>query len=239
MAKKFRLTLHSKRIVIVIDKILLLRAAKKLHGRFWGITGLLGIVIGFTACFLIEPSFLKLNSAFSDFSRDTRTAPYFAGSIFLGAYGLWRWRNYLARTFKKPGVIVSLISLTILGLYVVALLPLAWGNGRAYHLHMYGFSLVGLSMALTVFADTLLRKTKKSRNIRKWQVIRFFSLACILVGGVITALSTEINNILGLALVGESLILFGYGIWVITKTYQGEGPSSRLSQILNRVIVVE
>ena len=238
MAKKLKLKLKSKKIVVVADRLLLLRAARRLHGRFWGIVGLFGLTTGLVICFLITPELFEPSTAFSDFSKDIRTAPYFAGSIFFGAYGLWRWRNYVSRTFKRPNLSVLLITTTIIGLYIVALMPVAWGD-RAYAVHIFGFVLAGASMALTVFADLLLRKTRKSKKRRQWQLIRIASILFIVAGGAITALSTEKNNILQAALIGESLILVGFGMWVFVKTYQGEGPRSRLSKVMSKVVIVE
>jgi hypothetical protein len=88
-------------IHILMDKVLFLRFLRHLHGRFWGIVGISAMLIGFGICFIIRPDLLRISTAFSYFGNDVRTAPYFAGSVFFAAYGLWRWQQYLARTWKR------------------------------------------------------------------------------------------------------------------------------------------
>ena len=73
---------RGKKITVLLDKVLLFRFVRNLHGRFWGITGISFMILGFWVCFLIRPDMLVVSTAFSDFGNDVRTAPYFAGSVF-------------------------------------------------------------------------------------------------------------------------------------------------------------
>ena len=181
---------------------------------------------------------LQIATAFSDFGRDVRTAPFFAGSMFFAAYGLWRWRNYLSRTVKRSGPVLILLSLTILGLYLVALMPVSW-KPWPYRIHLFGFALAGFSMVLTVVVDGLLTKTKKSKYPLPTRSLRFLSVVLIIVGGYITFGSTEIIAWYRLSLLGECLILLGYAIWVYMKTIQGEGPRSRLSVVIGKIVEIK
>lgn len=181
---------------------------------------------------------LHISTAFSDFGRDVRTAPFFAGSMFFAAYGLWRWRNYLSRTVKRPGPVLVLLSLTILGLYLVALMPVSW-KPWPYRVHLFGFALAGVSMVLTVVADGLLTKTKKSAYPFASRVLRMLSVLLIIIGGYITLVSTEALNWYQLSLLGECLILLGYTIWVYMKTIQGEGPRTKLSVLLGKIVEIK
>src|SRR5687767_7465523 len=116
-------TYKKRHIQVLLDKVLIFRFVKNLHGRFWGVAGIIVMVAGFTICFLIRPDLIDISTALSDFGTDIRTAPYFAGSVFFAAYGLWRWRNYLYRNWKRSMPVTGLVTLTILGLYLVALMP--------------------------------------------------------------------------------------------------------------------
>lgn len=239
MSKRYRFRLRSRNIQIILDKFLLLKLAKRLNGRFWGIYGLLGLGVSLLLCFNIRQDLQVWSTAFSDFGGDIRTAPYFTAGIFVSAYGLWRWRNYLTSSSKRPGIITMLITFTILGLYMVAFMPIGWNN-TIETLHYAGFTLVGISMALTVLADTLLRKIRKSKRTRQWQLVRISSLLFIVTGLVITALSTaRFNMVLDVALIGELLMFYGYGLWVVTKTYQGEGARSSFSRLLAKVVIID
>lgn len=235
---KYKITFREKRLFVTLDKVLFFRTLQKLHGRFWGIAALTGMTIGLSICFAIRPDLLLISTAFSDFGRDVRTAPFFAGSMFFAAYGLWRWRNYLSRTVKRSGPVLLLLSLTILGLYLVALMPVSW-KPWPYKIHLFGFALAGLCMVLTVVADGLLTKTKKSAHQFSERAIRLLSVVLIIVGGYITFGSTELMNWYALSLLGEILILLGYSIWVYMKTIKGEGPRSKLSVLASKIVEIK
>src|SRR5690349_20293602 len=81
-----------KTIHYIGDRVIIFRLMKNLHGRFWGIVGLLIMTAFFAVCFFIRPDMFVWKTALSDFGRDVRTAPYLAAALFFGAYGLWRWR---------------------------------------------------------------------------------------------------------------------------------------------------
>ena len=235
---KYKFTFRKKRFLVTLDKVLFFRTLQKLHGRFWGITAVSGMVVGITICFLIRPDMLHIATAYSDFGNDVRTAPFFAGTMFFAAYGLWRWRNYLSRTLKRSGPVLVLLSLTIFGLYLVALMPVSW-KPIPYKLHFFGVTVAGLSMMLTVIADGLLTKTKNNSHAFRNRLARLVSVILILVGGYITFGSAEIIGWYRLSLLGETLILFGYSIWVYMKTIQGEGPRSRISVLVGRIVEVK
>lgn len=237
--KKFKFTFRSKKYQLILDKILFIRLFKSIHGRYWGVFGLLILLIFLSISFGIARNSIDWSVAISIFGTDTRTAPYFTAGLLFGAYGLWRWRNYLNRTTANPGLLTILITLTIVGLFLVAFMPLGW-TYTAETLHYFGFALAGISMVLTVVADYLMTKTKKTKNQKKWQIIRLFSIVTILIGLVITLLSTNrMNNIFNIALIGESLVLIGYAIWIITKTYQGEGRKTGFSKLLNKLVIIK
>lgn len=236
-SKKRYLNLRFKRqkIRVLMDRVLIFRFFQKLHGRFWGITAISLMSIGFAICFAIRPDLRDISTAFSDFGNDVRTAPYFAGSVFLGAYGLWRWRNYLARTWKRSMPVTGLVTLTIIGLYVVALVPLSW-NSRV---HMAGMVLTGISMLATVVFDGLLSKPRRQDNPLLWRIIRATSFLTIVIGGWLTFGSAQLVGWYHVALLGESLMLLGYLLWVSMKTYQGEGNRSELSKALRKIVLVD
>lgn len=223
---------------ILLDRILFFRYIRLLHGRFWGITGLAVMCIGFFICFFIRPDLVDITTAFSVFGNDVRTAPYFVGAVFFAAYGLWRWRNYLRRTLKRPRPMLDLIALTIVGLYLVALMPLSW-RPVPYFIHVAGMTLVGLSMAATVIVDGLLSKTRRTSNLRQWQFIRLLSFMCIVAGGWFTFGSLEFIAWFHVSLLGETMMLFGYTVWIFIKTYQGEGQRSFLSHMLKRFVFID
>lgn len=229
--------LRGRNIKVLLDNVLLFKLIRRLHGRFWGIAAIIGMSTGFAICFLINSSSLTWSTAFSDFGKDVRTAPYFAGSVFFAAYGLWRWRNYLSRTLKRTQPILFLISLTIVGLYLVALMPVSW-QPWPYRIHIFGVLLAGLSMALTVIFDILLSKTRRNQNMYRTRVVKLISFGLIIIGGSITLGSSDVVGYFRLALVGEILMLAGYGIWIILKTYQGEDPRSSLSRQLKKVVLL-
>jgi len=180
---------------------------------------------------------LNLSTAYSDFGRDVRTAPYFAGSLFFGAYGLWRWRNYLRYTLKHSRPVTSLVTLTVMGLYIAALMPVAWETWP-YRVHIFGVVLSGASMLLAVIADTLLTKTRKRNHILAWRAWRVAACLLILVGGYITFFSIAAIAKYKLALLGEIMMLTGYSLWVIDKTYFGERSRSQLATLLRKIVLI-
>jgi len=226
-----------KRFKVLLDNVLIFSAFKKVHGRFWGLAGVLILVIGLTICFFIQPAALTASTAFSDFAKDVRTAPYFAISVFFAAYGLWRWRNYLARTLTRTQPVLTLLGLTIFGLMLVALMPVSWKTWP-YRIHLFGITLAGVSIAATVVFDILLSKTRKNQNAYRARLIKVVSFFLIIVGGYLALGSIEPIRLFHVSLIGESLMLGGYAIWVAAKTYQGEDPRSRLSRLLSKVVFI-
>lgn len=231
-------TFHKRRFSVLLDDVLIFRFFRRLHGRFWGLAGILGLIIGIIACFAIRPELLTYSTALSDFGLDVRTAPYFAGSVFFAAYGLWRWRNYLARTLKRTRPILALITFTIIGLYMVALFPVSW-QPWPYRIHFLGVAITGISMAATVVFDILLSKTRKNQNANKTRFIKMTSFVMIVVGGWLTFGSSHLVLWFSVALVGELMMLVGYALWIGIKTYQGEDPRSALSKQLGRIVFVD
>jgi hypothetical protein len=234
----YTLRYGKKTIRFIGDKVVIFRLMRSLHGRFWGVAGLLIMGGGFLVCFLIRRDMLQWSTAFSDFGRDVRTAPYLAVSLFFGAYGLWRWRNYLKRTLRHARPVTWLVGLTVFGLYIAALMPVAW-EPVPYRLHLAGVSLAGLSMAATVVADTLLTKTRRNKSVHLWRFFRLCSFMFIIAGGYITLGSSNLIKWFELSLLGELLMLGGYTIWIIDKTYRGEGSSSKLSQRLRKIVLID
>jgi hypothetical protein len=234
----YTLRYGKKTIRFIGDKVVIFRLMRSLHGRFWGIAGLLIMTIGFTVCFLIRRDMLMLSTAFSDFGRDVRTAPYLAVSLFFGAYGLWRWRIYLKRTLRHARPVTTLVGLTVLGLYTAALMPVAW-EPIPYRIHILGVSVAGLSMAATVVVDSLLTRTRNNKSVRLWRFFRLCSFLLILIGGYITLGSMSLLKWFELSLLGELLMLIGYTLWIIDKTYRGEGSRSRLSLMLRKIVLID
>ena len=220
------------------DRVIIFRLVRNLHGRFWGVAGLIIMTILIFICFLIRPDMLVWKTAISDFGRDVRTAPYLAAALFFGAYGLWRWRNYLRRTLRHSMPVTGLVTLTVIGLYIAALFPVAW-EPWPYRIHMFGVIIFGISMAVTVVVDTILTKTKKKKNVLLWRFLRLISFVLIIAGGYITFGSSTIANWYELSLLGEGLMFIGYAIWIIDKTYRGEGSRSRLSRLFNSVVLID
>jgi hypothetical protein len=236
--RSVQFTYRKHHILVLLDKVLFFRFMRNLHGRFWGITGVSVMLVGFTICFMIRPELIHPSTAFSDFGNDIRTAPYFAGSVFFAAYGMWRWRNYLYRTWQRAMPVTGLITLTVLGLYLVALMPVSW-RPIPFYIHNFGVILAGASMLATVILDGLLTKNGKHRKAPLWRITRFLSFALIIVGGILTAGSTEWLGWYKLTLVGESLLIAGYFVWIAFKTSQGEGNRTVLSRILKKVIFID
>lgn len=237
-ARSVSFTYKKRHVQVLLDKVLIFRLIKNLHGRFWGVGGVTVMLIGFTICFLIRPDLIDVSTAFSDFGNDIRTAPYFAGSVFFAAYGLWRWRNYLYRTWKRTMPVTGLITLTILGLYLVALMPVSW-RPVPYYIHMFGVTLAGASMFATVVIDGLLTKSRKNDNSNRWRIVRFVSFIMIVGGSLLTLGSAEPFSWYDVALVGESLLIAGYFFWIALKTYEGEGNTTVLARILKKVVFID
>ncbi len=235
---RFTLRYGKKTIRFIGDRVIIFRLMRRLHGRFWGVAGLFIMLFGFAVCFLVRPETLSWSTAFSDFGRDVRTAPYLAASLFFGAYGMWRWRNYLKRTLHRAKPVTTLVGLTVTGLYIAALMPVAW-EPWPYRLHMFGVILAGASAAAVVVVDTLLTRTKRRKRVALWRFLRLVSFLMIIVGGYVTFGSASVVGWFRLALLGELLMLVGYGIWIIDKTYRGEGGRSRLSLLLGKVILID
>jgi hypothetical protein len=231
-------TYKQRHIQVLLDKVLIFRFIRNLHGRFWGVTGISVMLIGFTICFLIRPDLLQISTAFSDFGNDIRTAPYFAGSVFFAAYGMWRWRNYLYRTWQRTMPVTGLITLTVLGLYLVALMPVSW-RPIPYYIHMFGVILAGVSMLATVVFDSLLTKTRSGKHAYAWRIMRFLSFVLILSGGWLTLGSAEPFNWYNVSLLGECLLVGGYFVWISFKTYQGEGNRTVLARILKKMVFID
>ena len=237
--KKFlQFKIRSRKVTILLDKILIFRFMRALHGRFWGIAFILIMLSGLSVCFAIKPELMSWSTAFSAFGDDVRTAPYFAGTMFLSAYALWRWRNYLSRTLKRSEPIQVLLTLTIVGLYLVALMPISW-RPWPYRIHFASVILVGTSIAATVVVDTLLSKTMRNQRRLQWRILRLAAFCLILVGGYITFGSATGVGWFDSSLLGELLILFGFSIWIIVKTYQGEVGRSYLSRQLKNFVLID
>lgn len=236
--KYWILKLRKRRISVLLDKVLLFRYIQRLHGRFWGVAGLLGLLVGFSICFAIRPELRSWSTAFSDFGNDVRTAPYFTAAVFFAAYGLWRWRNYLKRTVKHSRPIIGLLTLTIIGLYLVVFMPISW-KPVPYAIHMFGVTLAGVSIVLTVVADWLLSKTRRTKNLRSWRLVRFTAVFSILVGGWITFGSVEGLSWYDSAGLGELLMIGGYGLWIIVKTYHGDGGRTTISKIMRDFVLID
>jgi len=236
--KVYNFTFHNHQFRVLFDDAVIFRVFQKLHGRFWGLAGILGLIVGLSACFLIRRDMIRFSTAFSDFGLDVRTAPYFAGAVFFGAYGLWRWRKYLSRTLKRKQPILILISFTIIGLCMVALFPVSWVPW-GQRIHYLGVTITGVSMAATVVFDTLLSKTRKRQNAGRTKLIKFVAFASIVIGGWLTLGSSQAVDWFQVALVGEGLMLLGYALWIAIKTYQGEDPRSALSRQLKRIVLID
>lgn len=235
----FKFKIRSKKIQVVLDKILLIKLMRKLNGRFWGVFGLLVLDSMLLLCFYIQPELQSISTAFSDFGTYAKTAPYFTVGLLAGAYGLWRWRNYLSKASTRPGLVTLFLSFIIFGLYVVALTPLGI-NETVDTLHYIGFAFAGAGMIMTVTADTFLTRVKKNRrNKTAWQLYRFLNILLIIFGMTVTMLSADrFGDPLQLSLLGETLILVGFSNWVIDRTYQGEGVQSGFSKALDKVLII-
>ncbi len=233
----FRFRVRQRKFAVATDKLLFFKVLERLHGRFWGVATIQGFIIGMSICFAIRPEMFRASTAFSDFGNDVRTAPYFAGTMFFAAYGLWRWRNYLTHTLKRSGLVLMLITCTILGLYLVALMPVGW-HPWPYRLHFFGVFLAGISMMATVIADGLLTKVKNSNHVARDRLMRLVSVAMIIGGGYLTYGSAQTVRWFNVSLLGELVLFGGYGLWVVLKTVRGEGPRSRISALLHKIVTI-
>lgn len=133
--------------------------------------------------------------------------------------------------------VTGLLLLTILGLYLVALMPIGW-KPLPYYLHLFGVSLAGLSMLATVLLDGVLSKhtfNKRNKILGLWNIL---SIVSIILGGWLTFGSTEIINFYNVSLLGETMMLLGYFIWIFIKTYHGEGKRTLLSKLLKDFVIV-
>lgn len=217
-----------------VDKVLVFRFFRLLHGRFWGLGALFSILIGSGIGYLIRPDLLGPDIALSELGTDIRTAPFFSGAMFFSAYSLWRWRMYLSRTMKNDKPVIPLVSLTILGAYMIALMPVTW-EVWPHRLHNIGVALAGISMSATVLADSLFSRTRRGKNLVYLRLVKLASFMLIIFGGIITTLSLREFDKLQLMLVGEAMMFAGYGIWVILKIYIGEGRQSTIGKIFQKV----
>lgn len=236
--KQYVIRYKRHKFKVLLDKIILFRLLRRLHGRFWGVAGALGLFFGISICFLIKPEMFKVATAISDFGSDVRTAPYFAGSMFFASYGLWRWRNYLRRTLKRTKPVLGLLGLTIFGLLVVAFMPVGVSD-LLYKFHLIGMSIMGASAGATVIFDILLTKTPRKYNANPIRLIKMCAFLLIIVGGWLTLGSSNWLNWFHVSLPGEIMIIGGYFMWIVLKTYQGEDQRSRLSRLLKKVILVD
>src|SRR3989344_6679155 len=235
--KNLQFKVRNHRVTVLLDKILLFRLFRSLHGRFWGIAFIVIMLVGLSVCFAVKVEPVSWSIAFSYFGNNVRTAPYFAGTMFFAAYALWRWRNYLSRTLKRSRPIVGLLTLTIVGFYLIALMPISW-KPWPYRIHFAGVTLAGLSMAATVVVDTLLSKTRRTQRSTQWRALRLIAFFSIIIGGYIAFGSATVIDWFNLSLLGELLMLAGYSIWIIVKTYQGEVNRSYLSKQLKSFVLV-
>lgn len=238
LQKYWRFTFRKRQVSVLLDRVLLFRYIQRLHGRFWGIAGLIGMAVGFSICFAIRPELRTWSTAFSDFGTDIRTAPYFCGAVFFAAYGLWRWRNYLRRTVKHSRPILGLLTLTIIGLYLVVLMPISW-KPVPYYIHLAGVSLAGVSIIATVVLDGLLSRTRQTKHLGSWRALRLISFTAMVAGGWITFGSIEGIGWYYSSGFGELLMVSGYGLWIIVKTYHGDGGRTTLSKMLHNFVLVD
>ncbi len=237
--KKYKFRLSSHRLIVVADKILLIRLLRSLNGRFWGVFGLFVLYVSLAICFSIRPELRVWSTAFSDFGTDIKTTTIFSFGLFVCGYGLWRWRNYLVQSSKTTGLVLISLTAIIIGAYLVALMPINI-NDRIDDLHYFGFFLGGGGMIATVMVDMLLRKVKKGGNRMYWQLLRFVSLLLIVAGLVVTLLSHQrFGGKMDHALLGELLVLSGFGLWVVIRTIQGEGVKTNFSRVLGKVLIVD
>jgi hypothetical protein len=217
-----------------VDKVLIFRFFKLLHGRFWGLGAIISVIVGATIGYLIRPDLLAVDIPLSRLGTDVRTAPFFAGSMFFAAYCLWRWRIYLSRTMKNSRPVVPLLSLTILGLYLIALMPVTWEVWPA-RLHDVGVFLAGFSMLATVLADSVLSTYRRSSKLVLWRSIKLFAFVAIMLGGIVVILSLDEVGYLELILLGEGLIFLGYSVWVLQKIVHGESKRSTIGRLYERL----
>lgn len=104
---------------------------------------------------------------------------------------------------------------------------------------MFGFLLAGVSMLATVVLDGLLTTIRPKNSIVTWHIVRFFSISSIAIGGLISLGSSPLLEWYGLSLVGETLMLGGYWLWVVQKTAIGEGNRSAISRALKKIVLID
>ena len=218
-----------------VDRILIFRFFKLLHGRFWGFGFILSGILGATIGYIIRPDLFDISIPLSELGTDVRTAPFFAGSMFFAAYSLWRWRTYLKNTLKNSRPVIPLVSLTILGLYLIALMPVTW-EVWPHRFHNAGVILAGLSMSATVLMDSILSKNRKNKNEEIWKIIKLFSFTLIISGGIVVILSLEGVGKLNLILLGEFMMFAGYSIWILLKIFLGEGSRSAIGKLFHKLV---
>ena len=236
--KYYRIGYRKTHVRLLLDKVLFFSYLRRIQGRMWGVTAISGMLFGFSICFVIRPDLIHISTAFSDFADDVRTAPYFAGSMFFAAFGMWRWRAYLMRSWKRKAPVTGLMTLTIIGFYLVALMPISW-KPIPFYLHIFGMTLSFASMFATVVIDGILSHTRQTKNIAIWRSLRLISFILIILGGYLAFESTDIRNKMDVALLGETLLLAGYFIWIIIKTYQGQGRRTLISRFLKDFVLID
>jgi hypothetical protein len=106
---------------------------------------------------------------------------------------------------------------------------------------MIGFSMAGLSMLATVVADWLLTKpsARKGASNLAWRLVSLCSLALIVVGGWLTLGSMRSIRWFDVSLIGELMAIGGYYLWIVMKTYAGEGNRTVLSRILKKIVLID
>ena len=123
--------------------------------------------------------------------------------------------------------------MTIVGLYIVALVPVSWN----LRIHVLGVSIAGAGMLLTVVADDLLTKSRKHKQRTQWRIVRALSFTSIVAGGWLTLASSPLLEWYQVSLLGELMMIFGYLLWVSAKTIHGEGTRSKLAKRLKKIVV--
>jgi hypothetical protein len=136
---------------------------------------------------------------------------------------------------KNTKPVIPLISLTILGLYMIALMPVTWQVWPS-RLHHIGVFITGCSMLAAVVVDSVLSKNRKSAHTNRWWLIKMLSVIMITSGGVLVFLSAETIAILDVILLGEAIMFFGYSGWIILKIYLGEGKRSAIGRLYEKIV---
>jgi hypothetical protein len=137
---------------------------------------------------------------------------------------------------KNTKPVIPLLSMTILGLYLIALMPVTWEVWPA-RIHYIGVILAGFSMLATVLADSILSTYRRSSKQVFWRSIKLLAFVAILLGGIIVVLSLDEVGMLELILLGEGLIFLGYSIWIVQKIAHGESKRSAIGRLYERLFV--